>query len=241
MDKFWWSTKRWYHKQSLCSSNKAEPGSEKNQSESKQQHVAHDSFAVKSKTQKTIDNFLLKKHNEQTNYKFEQNKINSRPILEKNESSVTSLSHRLTEVQCKILDKSINLIENSPMVTEKMTQGSSCNTHHVKPQTISSTLSMKKFKKNIKPKTSKYQNKITKETVLYVSSEPLHPNYICLYRSKAIISDFAESQLYFLIKNVYKPHNTFDFPNILDLLGFKSLHGFTINIHKLSLLCFIWS
>ena len=63
------------------------------------------------------------------------------------------------------------------MVTEKMTQGSSHNTHHVKPQTRSSTLSMKKFKKKIQPKTSKYQNKITKE--------PLHPNDVCLYRSKA--------------------------------------------------------
>ena len=63
------------------------------------------------------------------------------------------------------------------MVTEKMTQGSSHNTHHVKPQTTSSTLSMKKFKKKIQPKTSKYQNKITKE--------PLHPNDVCLYHSKA--------------------------------------------------------
>ena len=85
------------------------------------------------------------------------------------------------------------------METEKMTQGSSRNTHHVKPQTISSTLSMKKFKKNIKPKTSKYQNKITKETDPYVSSQPLHPNDICLYRSKAS-SDLADPQLYFLIK-----------------------------------------
>ena len=66
-----------------------------------------------------------------------------------------------------------------------MTQGSSHNTRHVKPQTISSTLLMKKFKKNIKPKTSKFQNKITKETVPYVSSEPLHPHDICLFRSKA--------------------------------------------------------
>ena len=41
----------------------------------------------------------------------------------KKESSVTSLSHQL-----KILDKSINLIENSPMVKEKMTQGSSHDT-----------------------------------------------------------------------------------------------------------------
>ena len=50
---------------------------------------------------------------------------------------------------------------------------------------------MKKFKKNIKPKTSKHQNKITKKTVPYVSSEPLHPNDICLYRSKAS-SDLAK-------------------------------------------------
>ena len=34
--------------------------------------------------------------------------------------------------------------------------------------------------KNIKPKASNYQNKITKEAVQYASSEPLHPNDICL-------------------------------------------------------------
>ena len=132
-----------------------------------------------------MKNFLLKKTNEQTNYKFEQKKTNSGSILGKNGSSGTSLSHQLAEVEGKILDKSINLIENSPMVTEKMTQGSSHNIHHINLQTTSSTLSMKKFKKNIKPKTSKYQDKITKETVSYVSSEPLHPNDVCLYRSKA--------------------------------------------------------
>ena len=88
-----------------------------------------------------------------------------------------TFTSQLAEVEGEILVKSINLIENSPMVTEKMTQGSSHNTQHVKPQTTSSTLSMKKFKKKIKPKTSKYQNKITKE--------PLHPNDVCLYRSKA--------------------------------------------------------
>ena len=49
----------------------------------KQQNVTNDSFTVKSKAQKTMDNFLLKKPNEQTNYKFEQKKTNSRPILEK--------------------------------------------------------------------------------------------------------------------------------------------------------------
>ena len=38
------------------------------------------------------------------------------------------------------------------MVTKKLTQGSSGNMHHVKPQTISSTLSMKKFKKKLSPK-----------------------------------------------------------------------------------------
>ena len=92
-----------------------------------------------------------------------------------------------------------------------MTQGSSHNIHHVKPQIISSTLSMKKIKKNIKPKASKYQNKITKETVPYVSNEPLHPNDIFLYCSKAS-SDLTDPQMYFLIKNVYKPHKTFDFP-----------------------------
>ena len=75
--------------------------------------------------------------------------------MKKNGSSETSLLHQLAEAEGKILDESINLIENSPVLTEKMTQGSSHNTHHVQPQTISSTLSMKKFKKNIKPKTSK--------------------------------------------------------------------------------------
>ena len=70
-----------------------------------------------------MDNFLLKKPNEQTNCKREQKKAHSRPILEKN----VSLSHQLAEVKIKgnILDKSINVIENSPRVTEKMTQGSS--------------------------------------------------------------------------------------------------------------------
>ena len=49
----------------------------------KQQHVANDSFTVKSKTQKTMDNFLFKRPIEQTNYKFEQKKTNSMPILKK--------------------------------------------------------------------------------------------------------------------------------------------------------------
>ena len=142
---------------------------------------------------------------------FNKRKLIAGQFWKKNESSVTTLSHQLGEVQCKIIDKSIHLIENSPMVPKKMTQGYSRNLRHVKPQTISRTLSMKKFKRNIKPKTSKYQNKITKETVPCVSSEPLHPNDICLYRSKAS-SDLADPQLYFLIKNVCKPHKTFDFP-----------------------------
>ena len=38
----------------------------------KQQNVANDSFTVKSKAQKTIDNFLLNKPYEKTSYKFEQ-------------------------------------------------------------------------------------------------------------------------------------------------------------------------
>ena len=79
MEKYWWSTKKYYHKKSLCASDKAEPGSKKIKGNRKQQYVPNDSFAVKSKTQKTMDNFLLKKLNEQTNYKFEQNKTNSRP------------------------------------------------------------------------------------------------------------------------------------------------------------------
>ena len=67
-----------------------------------------------------------------------------------------------------------------------MTQGSYHRglTHHVKPQTINNTLSIKKFKQNIKPKILKYQDKITKEIVPYVLHEPLHPNDIC--GSKAI-------------------------------------------------------
>ena len=44
-----------------------------------------------------------------------------------------------------------------------------------------------------------------------MSSEPLHRNDNCLYRSKAS-SDLKDPQLYFLIKNIYKPHKTFDFP-----------------------------
>ena len=55
---------------------------EKIKGKRKQQHAANDSFTVKSKTKKTMDNFLLKNPNEQTNTKFEQKKTNSRPILE---------------------------------------------------------------------------------------------------------------------------------------------------------------
>ena len=58
-------------------------------------------------------------------------------FLEKNECSVISLYHHLGEVQHKITDESIKLIENLPMVIENKI-GSSCNTHHVKLQTISS-------------------------------------------------------------------------------------------------------
>ena len=68
---------------------------------------------------------------------------------------------------------------------------------------------MKKLKQNMKPKTSKYQNKIISEIVPYVSNEPLHPNDIFLYRSKTS-SDLTEPQLYFLIKNLRKPHKIFD-------------------------------
>ena len=158
-----------------------------------------------------MDNFLLKRPNEQTNYKFEQEKTNSRLILGKKWILRNITFKQLAKVEGKIFDKSINLIENSPMVTEKITQRLSHNTHHTQPQKISSALSMKKFKKNIKPKKSKYLKKITKETVPYVSSEPLHPHGICLCRSKAS-SDLTDPQLYFLIKNVCKPHETFDLP-----------------------------
>ena len=79
MAKYWWSTKKYYHKKSLYPSDKAEPGSKQIKGNRMQQYAPNDSFTVKSKTQKTMDNFLLKKLNEQTNYKFEQNKTNSRP------------------------------------------------------------------------------------------------------------------------------------------------------------------
>ena len=169
---------------------------------------------------------------------FNKRKLIAGQFWKKNESSVTTLSHQLGEVQCKIIDKSIHLIENSPMIPKKMTQGYSRNLRHVKPQAISRTLSMKKFKKNSKPKTSKYQSKITKETVPCVSSEPLHPNDICLYRSKAS-SDLADPQLYFLIKNVCKPHKhliSLKQTIILDLFGFKSFHGFAIHVGKMGLI-----
>ena len=64
-----------------------------------------------------MDNFLSKKPNEQINYKFKQKNTNSRPILKKNGFPETSLSYQLAVVEGNILDKSINLIENSRMVT----------------------------------------------------------------------------------------------------------------------------
>ena len=68
-----------------------------------------------------------------------------------------------------------------------MTQGSCHIMHHVKSETITNTLSMKKFKQAIKFKTTKYQNKITKENDIY------------LYRRK-VGSNLTEPQLYFMIK-----------------------------------------
>ena len=42
-----------------------------------------------------------------------------------------------------MIDESINLIKNSPMITENMIQGSYHYTYHVKSERICSTLSMK--------------------------------------------------------------------------------------------------
>ena len=120
-----------------------------------------------------------------------------------------------------------------------MTQESSHNTHNIKPQTISSTLSINKFKKNIKPKTSKYQNKMTKETVPYVSSEPLHP-HICLFRSKTSY-DLTDPRLYFLIKMSTNPIKHLIFlkqTDILDLSGSKKFHGFAIPVGKMGLIVY---
>ena len=50
MEKFWWLTKIFYPKQTLCHSDKSESDSKKIKGKRKQQHVAHDSFTVKSKT-----------------------------------------------------------------------------------------------------------------------------------------------------------------------------------------------
>ena len=41
----------------------------------KQHNVANDIFTVKSKAQKTMDNFLLKKPNEETNYRLNKRKL----------------------------------------------------------------------------------------------------------------------------------------------------------------------
>ena len=101
MDKFWLSTKKYYDKQSLFPSEKAQVGSEKKfkKGKRKNQNVANDSFTVKSKAQQTMDNFVLKRPNEQTNYKFKQKNTNSRPILEENGFPETSLSHQLAVVE----------------------------------------------------------------------------------------------------------------------------------------------
>ena len=92
MEKFCWLTKKYViinnHFALVIKQSQA---LEKLKGKRKQHHVANDSYRVKSKTKKTMDNVLLKNPNEQANYKFEQKKTNSRPILEKNESSVTSL------------------------------------------------------------------------------------------------------------------------------------------------------
>ena len=62
----------------------------------------------------------------------------------------------------------------------------------------------------MKPKSSKYQNIVTKETAPYVSNEPLHRNDIYLYRKKTS-SDLREVPALFRDRNVYQPHKTFDF------------------------------
>ena len=46
-----------------------------------------------------MDNFVLKRPNEQTNYKFKQKNTNSRLILEENGFPETSLSHQLAVVE----------------------------------------------------------------------------------------------------------------------------------------------
>ena len=112
----------------------------------KQQLVANDSFTVKLKTQKTTSNFLLKKPNEQANYKFEQKKTNCMPVWKELNPQLHHFHISKQKFKVKILYESINLIENSPMVIEKMTPGPCRNIHHVNPQTISITLPVKKFK-----------------------------------------------------------------------------------------------
>lgn len=44
-----------------------------------------------------------------------------------------------------------------------MTQELSHTMHHVKSKTVTNTLSIKKFKQAVKPKTTKYQNKSTRK------------------------------------------------------------------------------
>ena len=92
---------------------------------------------------------------------------------------------------------------------------------------------MKRLKQNIKPKTSKYQKKITKKIISYAANEPLHPNDICFDKA-----DLTKLQLYFLIKNIYKPHKTFDFSKTDRNFGFKSSHCFAILLGKMGLIVF---
>ena len=71
-----------------------------------------------------------------------------------------------------------------------------------------------------------------------MSSEPLHPNDVCLYLSKAS-SDLADPQLYFLMKNVYKSQKTFDFlkqTDILDLFGSRVSMALLFTLGKSGLL-----
>lgn len=64
-----------------------------------------------------------------------------------------------------------------------------------------------------------------------MSNEPLHPNDISLYRSKSS-SDLTDPQPYFLMKNAYKPYQTFDFHKTDQHFVFKSFHGFLILFAK---------
>ena len=49
-----------------------------------------------------------------------------------------------------------------------MTQELSHTMHHVKSKTVTNTLSIKKFKQAVKPKTIKYQNKSTRKWYLSI-------------------------------------------------------------------------